>query len=110
MKRLISLLAAVTAVVMFALTGFAQSRSYSYTWKIDCSRASADVDGTGVIWVWLHNGVQISLTDPSNGSASCATVPMSGSEGIPGSIGGIEVNGIGVTLSISGGPAGCEAF
>jgi len=108
MKRLISLLAAVTAVVMFALPGFAQSTSY--TWDIDCSKVPQVGVGTGVNWYWLHNGVQIFPTDPAD-FASCATFPpsLSGSGVIPESINGIEVNGIGATLGISG--AGlCEAF
>jgi hypothetical protein len=110
MKRLILLSAAVTAVIMISLPGFAQS---SYTWALVCKGAAAPPSlgvGTGASWVWLHNGVQISPYTPPNGFASCATPPLSGSGVIPASINGIEVNGIAVTLSLSESPAGCEAF
>ena len=101
MKRLISLLAAVTAVVMFALPGFAQSTSY--TWDIDCSKVPQVGVGTGVNWYWLHNGVQIFPTDPAD-FASCATFPpsLSGSGVIPESI-----NGISVSLNVSEYPYPC---
>lgn len=108
MKRLISLLVAATAVLMFAVPGFAQS---SYTWELDCSGAAANGSaGTGVSWSWLHDGVQISLTSPPNGFAACVSTPLSGSGAIPDSINGIQVNGIAVTLSLSEFPAGCQAF
>jgi hypothetical protein len=108
MKRLISLLAAATAVVMLALPGFAQS---SYTWQLSCSPATLGTGvSTGATWFWLHNGVQISYTIPPNGFASCATPPLSGSGEIPASINGIQVNGIAVNLSVSESPAGCGAF
>ena len=45
-KRLISLLAVATAVVMLALPGFAQS---TYTWKISCSGATVG-GGASVDW------------------------------------------------------------
>lgn len=107
-KRLISLLAAATAVLMFALPGFAQS---SYTWQIDCREAAANGSaGTGVTWAWLHDGVQISLTSPPNGFAACVGTPLSGSGVIPATINGIQVNGIAVTLSLLEFPAGCQAF
>ena len=100
MKRLISLLAAVTAVVMFALPGFAQTTSY--VWELDCSNASLGLGvGTGANWFWLNNGSVISFSDPSNGFASCATPPLSGSAVIPDSINGIQVNGIQVSISVS---------
>ena len=109
MKQLISLLAAVTAVALCATPGFAQT---SYTWGIDCSLNPFPAGvGTGVDWYWLHNGVQISISEsPPNGFASCTSNPplFGGSEPIPTSINGIEVNGIGATLSITAGL--CEAF
>jgi hypothetical protein len=108
MKRLISLLAAVTAVIMLSLPGFAQS---TYTWTLSCSGAAVGgVASTGATWLWLHNGVQISYTIPPNGFASCATPPLSGSGEIPASINGIQVNGIEVDLGLSELPAGCDAF
>ena len=55
-KRLISLLAVATAVVMLALPGFAQS---TYTWKTNCGFGTA---GAIVDWYWLHDGVTISNT------------------------------------------------
>ena len=107
LRRLISLLAAATAVVTLAQPVFAQS---SYTWQLNCSGAAANGSaGTGVSWAWLHDGVQISLTSPPNGFAACVT-GLSGSGAIPPSINGIQVNGIAVTLSLSEFPAGCEAF
>ncbi len=108
MKPLISLLAAATAVIMLSLPGFAQS---SYTWALACKGAAAPPSlgvGTGVNWVWLHDGVQISQT--IYGSASCATPPLSGSAEIPTSINGIQVNGIAVSLSLGESPAGCQAY
>jgi hypothetical protein len=109
MNRLVSLLAAVTAVALFATPGFAQT---SYTWEIDCSPNPFPPGvGTGVDWYWLHNGVQISISEsPPNGFASCASNPplFGGSEPIPTSINGIEVNGIQATLAITDGL--CEAF
>lgn len=106
MKRLISLLAVVTAVIMLSLPGFAQS---SYTWALVCKGAAATgIAGTGATWVWLHDGVQISNT--SYGFASCATPPLSGSGVIPATINGIQVNGIAVTLVLDELPAGCNGF
>jgi hypothetical protein len=100
MKRLISLLAAVTAVVMFAPPGFAQSTSYA--WELDCSNAALGLGvGTGANWFWLNNGSVISYSDPLNGFASCATPPLGGSGVTPTSINGIQVNGIQVSISIS---------
>ena len=89
--------------------GSAQS---SYTWTLNCSGATLGLGvGTGVTWLWLHNGVQISYASgPPNGFASCATPPLSGSGEIPASINGIQVNGIEVDLSVSEYPAGCQAF
>jgi hypothetical protein len=109
MKRFVLVLAAVTAVLMLSLTGFAQS---SYTWALSCSAATLGTGvGTGATWVWLHDGVQISFNSGSpNGFASCATPPLSGSGEIPASINGIQVNGIEVDLSVSESPAGCQAF
>ena len=105
-KRMISLLAVATAVVMLALPGFAQS---TYTWALSCSLGTGVA--TGVTWVWLNNGVQISYASgPPNGFASCATPPLSGDGEIPASINGIQVNGIEVDLSVSEFPAGCQAF
>ena len=107
-KRLISLLTVATAAVMFAPPGFAQS---SYTWALSCSAATLGAGvGTGVTWLWLNNGIQISYASgPPNGFASCATPPLSGSGEIPASINGIQVNGIEVDLSLSG-PLDCGAF
>ena len=83
----------------------------SYTWALSCSGAAVGGGaGTGVDWAWLHDGVQISLTSPPNGFASCATPSLSGSGVIPASINGIQVNGVAVTLSLSEFPAGCQAF
>lgn len=82
----------------------------SYTWALDCSEVPVVGVATGVGWAWLHDGVQISFTSPPNGFVSCATPPLSGSGVIPASINGIQVNGIGVTLSLSESPAGCQAF
>jgi hypothetical protein len=88
--------------------GSAQS---SYTWALSCSEATLGGGvGTGVTWAWLHDGVQISLTSPPNGFASCAAPPLSSSRVIPASINGIQVNGLAVTLSLSEYPAGCQAF
>jgi hypothetical protein len=88
--------------------GSAQS---SYTWALNCSGATGGGGaGTGADWAWLHDGVQISLTSPPNGFASCATLPLSGSGVIPASINGIQVNGIAVTLSLVESPTGCQAF
>jgi hypothetical protein len=106
MKRLISLLAAATAVIMLALPGFAQSTSY--TWQLNCKGAAADA-GAGAFWVWLNNGVQISNTSQENGSVSCFA-PTSGTAVIPTSINGIQVNGIAVTLSLSETPNGCNGY
>lgn len=109
MKRLILLMAATAAVVLLSVPGFAQS---SYTWSLVCKGAAApDSVGvsTGVNWVWLHNGVQIPSTSPP-GFAACATPLLTGSGEIPASIGGVEVNGIAVTLSVSEFPAAlCQA-
>ena len=44
------------------------------------------------------------------GSLRALPLLYSGSGVIPASINGVEVNGIGATLSISGFPAGCEGF
>lgn len=109
MKRLILLLAAVTAVLMLSPTGFAQS---NYTWALVCKGAAADGSaGTGATWVWLHDGVQISLNSGSpNGFASCATPPLSGNGEIPATINGIQVNGISVNIGLSEFPAGCQGF
>jgi hypothetical protein len=108
MKRLISPLAAVAAVVMFAQPGFAQSPTY--TWQLNCSKVPEFGVGTGVNWYWLHNGMQISSSETSpNGFSACATT-LSGSDVIPESINGSEVNGIGVSLSLVNGCCGCEAF
>ncbi len=83
----------------------------SYTWQLDCSNVPVVGVATGVGWVWLHDGVQISFTSPPNGFASCATPPLSGSGVIPASINGIQVNGIMVTLSLSESPEQfCQAF
>ena len=83
----------------------------SYTWQITCD-ADATVPGvgTGVNWVWLHNGVQISLDSQWVGFAACVGTPLSGSGVVPETINGIQVNGIQVTLSVSEFPAGCYAF
>ncbi len=117
MKRLISLLAAATAVVVLALPGLAQiiNTSTSYTWGLDCSGAAAYPSlgvGTGVTGYWLNNGVQIStipFTNQWDGTASCATPPFSGNGPVPTSINGIQVNGIQVTLFLSENPTGCQA-
>lgn len=104
MRRLILLLAAVAAVIMLSLPGFAQS---SYTWAGVCKGAAANA-GAGANWAWLHDGVQISYTSPPNGSASCDA--PSGSGVIPASINGIQVNGIAVTLALSEIPVGCNGY
>ncbi len=105
MKRLISLLAAATAIVMLALPGLAQSTSF--TWELDCSGAATSPGvGTGVTGYWLNNGVQISLipfTTQPDGTATCAVPPFSGSGVIP-----TGVNGIALTLGLDESP-GCEA-
>jgi hypothetical protein len=107
MKRLISLLAAATAVVMLALPGFAQS---SYTWELDCSGANGA--GTGVSVLWLNNGQPILPFDttPPNMFVGCVSPVLSGSAVIPTSINGIQVNGIYVQVSLDEYPAGCSAF
>jgi len=102
MKRLILLLAAVAAVLLLSLPGFAQS---TYTWAGVCKGAAANA-GAGANWAWLHDGVQISYT--FNGSASCDA--PSGSGVIPASINGIQVNGIAVTLSLYEIPVGCNGY
>ena len=93
---------------MFGLQALAQT---SYTWQITCN-ADATVPGvgTGVNWVWLHNGVQISLDPQWVGFAACVSTPLSGSGVVPDTINGIQVNGIQVTLSLSEFPALCDAF
>lgn len=99
---------ACSLVCLTQSSAFAQS---SYSWALSCSAATLGTGvSTGATWVWLHDGVQISLTIPPNGFASCATPPLSGSGEIPASINGIQVNGIAVTLLLSEFPAGCQAF
>jgi hypothetical protein len=108
MKRLISLLAAVTAVVMFAVPSFAQS---TYTWAIsyDKNTISGGVS-TGVTWFWMNNGFVIN-GDPAvgGGGAGCGGGLPGGTDPIPEYVvsqqDGITqklVNGIQVNLSISG--------
>jgi hypothetical protein len=115
MKLLISLLAAVTTVVMFALPGFAQSPSY--TWQLNCQKIPAlGVGvGTGVNWCWLHNGLPVVCSESApNGFAACVDTPLSGTELVPEtvSVNGIdmEANQIQVSLNIGSSPAGCQAF
>ena len=115
MKRLISLLAAVTAVVMFALPGFAQSTPF--TWQLKCNKVPAAV-GTGVNWCWLSNGQPVVCSEtPPNGFASCPPPPtttLSGSGAVPEivDVNGIDMvaNQIQVSLNIGESPSGCMAF
>jgi hypothetical protein len=104
------LMVLTVACSLLCLTESSSAQS-TYGWALSCSAATLGTGvGTGVDWVWLHNGVQISYTSPPNGFASCATPPLSGSGEIPASINGFQVNGIAVTLSLSEYPAGCQAF
>ena len=105
MKRLISLLAAMAAVVLLSTPAFAQS---SYTWQLDCTGAAiGGVAGTGVTWYWLHDGAQIAEA----GFVSCASVPpLYGSGEIPATINEMQVNGIEIDASLDEYPAFCTAF
>jgi hypothetical protein len=109
MARIMKNSLVLAALLTCTLPAVAQS---NYTWALACKGAAGNGSvgvGTGVNWVWLHNGVQIPSTSPT-GFASCATPPLTGSGEIPASIGGVELNGIAVTLSISEFPeALCQA-
>jgi hypothetical protein len=109
MKRLITLLAAVTAVIMLAQPGFAQS---SFTWNISCNGSA----NGGASWAWLYNGAQISSAfGPPNGEIGCiGTQGFSGTALIPTSIVvngiNIPVNGILVSVSVSTSPGVCSGW
>ena len=114
MKRSISLLAAVTAVVMFALPSFAQS---TYTWQLKCNKVPAVGVGTGANLCWMSNGQPNSCLEvPPNVFASCAgATPLSGSGVVPDTLNfnGVDygiANQIQVSLNIGESPSGCMAF
>jgi hypothetical protein len=114
MRRLISLLAAVTALVTFALPSFAQS---TYTWAISCNKNTTSGGvSTGVTWFWMNNGFVIN-GDPAvgGGGAGCSGGLPGGTDPIPETVASQQdgtpkqVNGIQVNLSITTGCCSCFA-
>jgi hypothetical protein len=108
MTRLISLLVSVTAVVLFATPGFAQSPTY--TWDVSCSKAEAL--GPNASWFWTNNGHVISAIDPaaSGGSVGCGAsqkAPAVIPDFIDTPTGPMQVNGIQVDLFIQNGCCFC---
>ena len=111
MKRSILLLTAVTAVVLFATPGFAQS---TYSWAISCTKSG--VSG-GVTWFWMNNGFVINGNPAlGGGSVGCPVDQVGTGIPIPQTVvsqtdptTALEVNGIQVNLSVSNGIGFCFA-